>query len=77
LDLSPLSLLASVDAQAGIVAIGKHLLPEDEFQLRDDLAGGLELCPCDLDIDVWSAVLQAKNEDDRIGLRECIRPLLE
>ncbi|HUD55447.1 MAG TPA: hypothetical protein VMR02_09485 [Terracidiphilus sp.] len=27
---------------------------------------------------VWSAaVLQAKNEDDRIGLRECIRPLLE
>jgi len=24
---------------------------------------------------VWSAaVLQAKNEDDRIGLRECIRP---
>jgi hypothetical protein len=27
---------------------------------------------------VWSAaVLQAKNENDRIGLRECIRPLLE
>ena len=27
---------------------------------------------------VWSAaVLQAKNEDDGIGLRECIRPLLE
>jgi hypothetical protein len=27
---------------------------------------------------VWSAaVLQAKSEDDRIGLRECIRPLLE
>jgi len=27
---------------------------------------------------VWSAaVLQAKNEGDRIGLRECIRPLLE
>src|SRR5208282_1138860 len=27
---------------------------------------------------VWSAaILQAKNEDDRIGLRECIRPLSE
>jgi hypothetical protein len=27
---------------------------------------------------VWSAaVLQAKNEEDRIGLRECIRPLSE
>jgi hypothetical protein len=27
---------------------------------------------------VWSAaVLQAKDEDDRIGLRECIRPLSE
>jgi hypothetical protein len=27
---------------------------------------------------VWSAaVLQAKSEDGRIGLRECIRPLLE
>ena len=28
--------------------------------------------------DVWSAaVLQAKNEEDGIGLRECIRPLLD
>ena len=30
-----------------------------------------------LGIQVNHMVLQAKSEDDRIGLRECVRPLLE
>jgi hypothetical protein len=57
---------AKVDA-AGSAKPVTALPPEPAPRGRTDCMGN-----------VWSAaVLQAKDEDDRIGLRECIRPLSE